>query len=617
MNTAKKINNLLSSGAVSMTGPTQTRIVKQSPQQQQHKQHTNTVQYVQQQPKRCYVCDDVVGHNNGHILTDAYTTSTNSKVPNKIGRVVGDAFMVIISVDDVVCKRCMSMFNHMDRLENDLERVRTNILTFINKKYNIQTDEKLATTTTATTAAATSSPQQQQQQQQLQQPPHKMQRMNTGHQLSGGGGARKTSNGADVDDDLTVTRKITTTSRQVVVGNDAHDLQQQQQHLQQQRQGTTITPIHNTPGAKKPGQTTKIYKCMSCDFKTVDLKQFQPHYETCKQQNAGFRCKLCKKLFTNMNALKVHTAEKHPNATLTTTNANQQQQQQHQHIATGTEFICSICNINYVNEPSLRKHMETNHPDIKTIESAGTTTTTTTTSATAAAAGGLPTAVVAGQPGALYACTQCYYKTNEKSAYDEHQRKHNAKVRPFKCRLCAQRFETREQASVHAKTHQPDYFKCGKCSMSFPQRELLMKHFETHKATAAAAAASGQQQQLAKQQQQQQTAAAAAAAAAQQQDLTTQKLLQDTIEEALRDTGEADSKIHFFSCNICSLTFIQENYYNQHMETHKRDAKKPHAQQQQVTYEKINSFHRFVNAKNEYVFLIQIGIFCIPIRGSL
>lgn len=150
----------------------------------------------------------------------------------------------------------------------------------------------------------------------------------------------------------------------------------------------------------------------------------------------------------------------------------------------------------------------------------------------------------------------CTYKTSDKALYDDHMRKH-IKVKPFKCRICSQRFETREQAGVHAKTHCPDYFKCGTCSMSFPQRDLLLKHFETHKPQPQA-----QPKQLVQQQQ------------IVSQDLTTQKLLQDTIDEALRDSGDPTPKIHFFSCQICSLTFIQETYYKQHMDTHKRDNKK-------------------------------------------
>lgn len=113
-----------------------------------------------------------------------------------------------------------------------------------------------------------------------------------------------------------------------------------QQQQQQQPAATQRKPI-------------KIYKCMSCDFKTTDIKLFQPHYDTCRQQN-GYRCKICKKLFTSVAALKAHNVEKH-----------------------ASEFTCSICNINYMNETTYKKHMETNHPDIKTIEPSTTVTSGT------------------------------------------------------------------------------------------------------------------------------------------------------------------------------------------------------------------------------------------------
>lgn len=352
MNTAKKINSLLSSGAVSVTGPTQPRVIKQQQQHHQSQVHQHKAVSISQHQtiaslKHCYVCDELVAGTNGVPLTDALTTITSTKVPNKIGRVVGDAFMVIISVDDVVCKRCMSLFNHMDRLEHDLERVKTNILNLINKKYGITSDDSSTGGATQQQHAAPT-PQKAQQQQQ---PPAKLQRLNTGQAFAGN---RKISNGPEIDDEVTVTRKVSSINRNVdpldasltnIFDSPGSDKPQQQQ--QQLRQNTTITPVP-AQLAKKPGQPTKIYKCMSCDFKTVDLKQFQPHYETCKQQSTGYRCKLCKKLFTNMNALKVHTAEKHSSS--------------------AAEFPCSICSVHFQNEPSLRKHMDSNHPDVKTIE---------------------------------------------------------------------------------------------------------------------------------------------------------------------------------------------------------------------------------------------------------
>lgn len=198
---------------------------------------------------------------------------------------------------------------------------------------------------------------------------------------------------------------------------------------------------------------------MSCDFKTTDIKLFQPHYETCRQQN-GYRCKICKKMFSSVSALKAHNVEKH-----------------------ASEFTCSICSINYMNESTYKKHMETNHPDIKMIESS-----------TAVAGGELQLhskqikriaitvcialIILLCSTGHLYSCNVCTFKTYEKAAFEAHSRKH-VKVKPFKCRICSARFETRELAGVHAKTHCPDFFKCGTCSMTFTQRVSPIVHSES------------------------------------------------------------------------------------------------------------------------------------------
>lgn len=319
INTQRKINSLLSSGAVSVTGPSQSRLLKQKLQQ--------PVAVKQE----CYICDEHCAAN-GVPLTEAHTNVTNSKIPNKIGRVVGEEFMVIISADDLVCKRCLALFNQMDRLENDLERVKGNILNFINKKYKLNDiDNKVTATTTLSSQPAT-----------------KMQRLNSsGPQITYG---RKTSNGED--DEVTLTRKITTMPSLQALQKDSNDFfdsptNDKSSNIQnslgvQIRQHTTITPVQ---AKKQQPVATRMYKCVSCDFKTCDLKEFTPHYDVCKAKNSGLRCKICKKLCTSANALKAHMDEKH-----------------------SKEFICSICCINYVNEISLKKHMETNHPDVKTIE---------------------------------------------------------------------------------------------------------------------------------------------------------------------------------------------------------------------------------------------------------
>lgn len=101
------------------------------------------------------------------------------------------------------------------------------------------------------------------------------------------------------------------------------------------------------------------------------------------------------------------------------------------------------------------------------------------------------------------------------------------------------------------------------CAATFNRRDLLMKHLESHDKT--------------KQQVQMVSSVVAASN-------TTQKLLQETIDEALRDTtaataaaaaaatsaGEISAKnIQFHSCDTCSVTFLNEALYLQHMKQHK------------------------------------------------
>lgn len=183
MNAVRKINSLLSSGTVSVTGPSQTRIVKQ---QQQTQPKTVFVQ-----KGECYVCDEHIG-NNGTLVTEAFTSASNTKIPTKIGRIVGDAFMVIVSVDDVICKRCLTMFNQMDRLETDLDRVKTNILTLINKKYGINDNGNAGSSANVID---------------IKPPPTKVQRLNTSAGSNNTNYTnRKTSNGGEAEED---SRKIT------------------------------------------------------------------------------------------------------------------------------------------------------------------------------------------------------------------------------------------------------------------------------------------------------------------------------------------------------------------------------------------------------------------------
>ncbi|XP_063701453.1 uncharacterized protein LOC134831605 isoform X2 [Culicoides brevitarsis] len=399
-NAVRKINSLLQSGT-----------------------RTTTINQTSLLHRKCFICDETVQPSIAHSVADTTTASTQTKLTTKIARLVGQGYMVIIGTDDVLCRRCYNLFNLMDKAEADMEKHKTTISNFLKKKYSIL-DDGLDIETGANNGLNRST---------LQSPPVKMQRLNntTGNSINR---VVTQHNNSDVQ-----LRKVNSTGH---TNNDSLD----------------------SPNKSMQKGTTKLYKCMSCEYKSTDLSTFDAHYQECKGQN--------NKTTTNS-----------PSTTLA------------------------------------KKIVTTSQ---------------------------------------IHACSMCKYKTADKATYEEHVRKHY-KMRPFKCRICTQRFETREQAQVHAKTHQPDYFKCGMCSATFHMRDLLMKHLETHDKTKQGGV------QMVSSVHPVTTSSSGGGGN------TTQKLLQETIDEALRDSAAVDisaKNIQFHSCDTCSVTFLNEALYLQHMKQH-------------------------------------------------
>lgn len=153
-------------------------------------------------------------------------------------------------------------------------------------------------------------------------------------------------------------------------------------------------------------------------------------------------------------------------------------------------------------------------------------------------------------------CRTCSFKTADRILFQEHQRNH-MKLRPFKCRMCLERFETREAAQTHAKIHsQPPGggWKCGICSRHFQKREMFDAHMKTHERFKSVVQPEvivmGKERQ--------------------------QKPLTDIIKEALSedDQDAVNELIEFHSCNLCSLTFVNKKLFAQHMKTHENPTEK-------------------------------------------
>ena len=126
-NTANKISNLTN---VSLSD-TQQQNMTVAPRARQSLIHSGL---------KCFICDEMIMGAPTN-LKDSESQHTREKVTKKLARLVGDDFCVIVAEDDVICRRCLTLFNTMDKYEFDLLNVRSRLKGFINKKYSIEDEE--------------------------------------------------------------------------------------------------------------------------------------------------------------------------------------------------------------------------------------------------------------------------------------------------------------------------------------------------------------------------------------------------------------------------------------------------------------------------------------------
>lgn len=96
---------------------------------------------------RCFVCDVAVA-GRFYTLATCRTQSTKIRLIEKLGQLVGERYMVVISEDDIICRGCANLINTLDRLETEMGSVRNVVLRFLEKKYALEEGELLNNKTT-------------------------------------------------------------------------------------------------------------------------------------------------------------------------------------------------------------------------------------------------------------------------------------------------------------------------------------------------------------------------------------------------------------------------------------------------------------------------------------
>ncbi|XP_017752444.1 PREDICTED: uncharacterized protein LOC108545379 [Eufriesea mexicana] len=91
---------------------------------------------------QCFVCDAKI-QGRHYALATCRTQISRTRVIEKLGELVGERYMVVISEDDVICRSCANLINTLDKLDVEMCNVRDNVLRFLEQKYSLEKGELL------------------------------------------------------------------------------------------------------------------------------------------------------------------------------------------------------------------------------------------------------------------------------------------------------------------------------------------------------------------------------------------------------------------------------------------------------------------------------------------
>ncbi|XP_029166016.1 uncharacterized protein LOC114936854 [Nylanderia fulva] len=93
---------------------------------------------------RCFVCDIKI-QGRFYNLPHCRTQYSKTKLIEKLGELVGERYVVVISEDDVICRSCAVLLNTFDRLETEIYPIRDKVLQCLEQKYSLEEGELRAT----------------------------------------------------------------------------------------------------------------------------------------------------------------------------------------------------------------------------------------------------------------------------------------------------------------------------------------------------------------------------------------------------------------------------------------------------------------------------------------
>ena len=175
------------------------------------------------------------------------------------------------------------------------------------------------------------------------------------------------------------------------------------------------------------------YSCQKCHETFATWNEFKVHMRTIHEPIQCFKCKICWKVYNNMDAFNLHVTTDHP----------LDQTPVHQLLETITLYRVN-------RGVSLSTHYKRRYNARNFLrESEGVE---------------------------LLSCSQCNYKTNKKTALAVHVAKHLSNQK-YPCETCGREFKVRRDLTYHVRfSHRQLTFSCDLCGKVFANNKSLHAH---------------------------------------------------------------------------------------------------------------------------------------------
>ncbi|KAJ4438814.1 hypothetical protein ANN_14766 [Periplaneta americana] len=449
----------------------------------------------------CFICDEEIT-GRGVPLLVSHTSYTKTGLPTKIGQLMGEGFMVVVSVEDMLCKRCGALLNHLDKLESDLDIVKRALTGYLKMKYGL---------------------------------------------LDELGSGRAHIINKSVEETPGIATEDRTSDVEYIISEDSHDSESEPESSHGGSNNRTIEilldEVPSTPKElpqipkKEPSQHTsqKLYKCTTCNFKTSELSLFQPHFLSCSE--LPYKCTICEKRFESHKYVRNHIMEAHL-----------------------SNWTCHFCNKNFSEEKEFTSHMKTHLGHKISSEKMQVEDSLLASGSEEDASCDSQQNIVGS-----YECNICDYQCNNKKVFDDHVRKHVV-LKLFQCKVCKKRFQDKDSLTYHMQDHKSEL-----CSTELETKSDFLEHQQSNNSIITEII----RETLDKEGED------VGKHSDQQKDDTSKQLPEGEqlgnfmAENEEKNDQECSSdrknEIEFYTCHVCSLTFVNESLFTEHTKMHKQE----------------------------------------------